>query len=178
MINITVDVIGIIGFVLSAINFIYFLIIRRKKLSLNFYIHSIADYFDKKQRLKIFFCIENHSQLPISITRIRLFLNEKYYDCESSPMIVEEWSRKRNGKVLHLNGYTVETLEKKNLIESIDVYLHDDSSMKTNKYSLTNDGVIAFEHYREERLNKRNISIRSWIAIVISLIALIVTILK
>ena len=99
MINITVDVIGIIGFVLSAINFIYFLIIRRKKLSLNFYIHSIADYFDKKQRLKIFFCIENHSQLPISITRIRLLLNEKYYDCESSPMIVEEWSRKRNGKV-------------------------------------------------------------------------------
>lgn len=81
-------------------------------------------------------------------------------------------------KVLHLNGYTAETLEKKNFIESIDVYLHDDSSKKTNKYSLTNDGVIAFEQYREERLNKRNISIRSWIAIVISLIALIVTILK
>ena len=69
-------------------------------------------------------------------------------------------------KVLHLIGYTAETLEKKNLIESIDVYLHDDPSKKTNKYSLTNDGVIAYEQYREKH-------IKYWIPIIISnLIAL------
>ena len=70
------------------------------------------------------------------------------------------------------------TLEKKHLIEIVEAFLNEDGSEKAFRYVMTNDGVIAFEHYREERLNKRNISIRSWIAIVISLIALIVTILK
>ena len=70
------------------------------------------------------------------------------------------------------------TLEKKHLIEIVEAFLNEDGSEKAFRYVMTNDGVIAFEQYREERLNKRNISIRSWIAIVISLIALIVTILK
>ena len=70
------------------------------------------------------------------------------------------------------------TLEKKHLIEIVEAFLNKDGSEKAFRYVMTNDGVIAFEQYREEHLNKRNISIRSWIAIVISLIALIVTILK
>lgn len=69
-------------------------------------------------------------------------------------------------------------LERKHFIEIIEAYLNDDGSEKSFKYVITNDGVVAFEIYREEHRNIRNISIRSWIAIIISLIALIVTMLK
>ncbi len=78
-----------------------------------------------------------------------------------------------------INNETSEILIQKELIEPQSIKSQRNGLLLYSpELVITNAGKLAFEQYREERLNKRNISIRSWIAIVISLIALIVTILK
>lgn len=52
-------------------------------------------------------------------------------------------------------------LERKHFIEIIEAYLNDDGSEKSFKYVITNDGVVAFEIYRESH-------IKYWIPIIIS----------
>ncbi len=82
-------------------------------------------------------------------------------------------------KNLIIYNETSEILIQKELIKHQSVEIQRNGScVYSPEIVITNAGKLAFEQYREERLNKRNISIRSWTAIVISLIALIVTILK
>ena len=82
-------------------------------------------------------------------------------------------------KKLIINKETTEILIEKKLIKYQTKKAERNGLLPcTTELVITNAGKLAFEQHREERLNKRNISIRSWIAIVISLIALIVTILK
>ena len=53
------------------------------------------------------------------------------------------------------------TLEKKHLIEIVEAFLNEDGSEKAFRYVMTNDGVIAFEHCREEHL-------KYWMPIIVS----------
>lgn len=92
-------VIGIVGFILSFINFLYSFIMRRKKVNVRFEKMGITPYYEGKEVLKIKYSFENNSQLPISITRIRLIINEKYYDCTDLPVVIEEVTRKRKNEI-------------------------------------------------------------------------------
>lgn len=49
---------------------------------------------------KVKFTAENKSQLPISLTRIQMFVNNTYFDCELLPQVIEEYVRKNNKEVL------------------------------------------------------------------------------
>lgn len=90
---------GILGFVISIINFAYFFIIRRKKLNVRFGDIGIREYYGSNDLLKVQFSFENKSQLPISITRIQLVLNEELYDCNCLPVVIEEVTRKRKNEI-------------------------------------------------------------------------------
>lgn len=46
------------------------------------------------------------------------------------------------------------------------------------KYTITNDGKLAYEQYHEQHEQVRKTSIRSWIAIALSAVSLILSLLK
>lgn len=90
---------GVLGFIISVINFAYFFIIRRKNLNIRFGDIGVREYYTPNDLLKVQFSFENKSQLPISITRVQLVINGTYYDCLRLPVIIEEVERKRNNVV-------------------------------------------------------------------------------
>ena len=90
---------GILGFIISIINFAYFFVIRRKKLNIRFGDIGVREYYSPNDILKVHFSFENKSQLPISVTRIQLIINEQLYDCYRIPVVIEEVIRKRNNEV-------------------------------------------------------------------------------
>lgn len=96
--NLLCDIVGILGFLLSVINAVYFYVIRRKKLKIRFEEFGVCNYYSE-QILKIRFCFQNLSQLPISITKIQLLVNNDVYDCTNSPVQIEEIIRKKNGVI-------------------------------------------------------------------------------
>lgn len=93
------NIIGILGFIISIINFIYYFLIRRKKLNIRFETMATRKYFDSKNVAIVKCIFENQSQLPISITRIQLIINNELYDCENLPVIAEKITRKQNNEV-------------------------------------------------------------------------------
>lgn len=97
--NIIGCVTGILGFIISLINLVYFFLIRRKKLNIRFGIMSVSHYHTSNNLLKIQYSFENKSQLTISITRIQVLVNGKLYDCERLPVIIEQVTRKQGNQV-------------------------------------------------------------------------------
>lgn len=114
--SLVVDIIGIIGFILSLINFVYVLENNRKKLNIRFGDMNVSDYYEGKDVLKVHFSFENESQLPISITRIQLVIEKELYDCLRLPVIIEEVTRKRGTEIYD-----------RDLIKSIPVPINLDS---------------------------------------------------
>lgn len=107
--NNIVDFIGILGFIISIINFVYFFVIRKKKLKIRFEEFGVCKYYNGEV-LKIRFCFQNLSQLPVSITRIQLVVNDSMYDCTNSPVNIEEITRRRGTTVIErttVNSVTV-----------------------------------------------------------------------
>ncbi len=90
---------GILGFIISVINLVYFFVIRRRKLIVRLGRFGVCDHSGSNNLLKVNLCFDNLSQLPISITRIQLVLNNELIDCENIPMIIEEVSRTKSGKI-------------------------------------------------------------------------------
>ncbi len=93
------NITGIVAFVISAINFGYFFIIRRKKLNVRFDEMTVVPHFSKMECLKVRYIFENQSQLPISITRMQLLLDGNYIDCERLPYLAEEIKHSVGDKV-------------------------------------------------------------------------------
>lgn len=93
------NITGILAFIISVINFVYFFVIRKKKLNVRFGDIGVRDSFNSNLLLKVHYSFENRSQLPISITRIQVVLNEKLYDCERLPQVIEEITRKRGTEI-------------------------------------------------------------------------------
>lgn len=89
---------GILGFIISLINIIYFFAIRRKNLYIRFGKMGVTKA-SSMDLLKVQYSFENSSQLPISVTRVQLLVNDKYYDCYDLPMIIEKAERARNGEI-------------------------------------------------------------------------------
>lgn len=90
---------GILGFIISLINLIYFFIIRKKKINIRLNRFGVCDHNNPKNVLKVNLCFENLSQLPVSITRVQVVIDKNYIDCEHIPMIIEEAVRTKSGKI-------------------------------------------------------------------------------
>ena len=92
---IVTSVIALIGFAFSVYNFVSTRLANHKKLTIFFGITELKDYtidvFNKKP-FHVYFRFENGSQLPISITRIRILANDKWFGCEASDYIIEQTS--------------------------------------------------------------------------------------
>ena len=95
-------VLGILGFVLSFINLVVIIFSRRKKVTANFEkCKSRYRYFNGNMMM-IKYRFDNHSELPVSITRIRFYVDKTYYDVYPHPLRVAE-SKYNNGKAYYRN---------------------------------------------------------------------------
>lgn len=107
MLEIISGVLGILGFIISVVNLYFFFIARKKKLSIcvkQFRVNT--DYADM---LTVYIRFDNLSEMPISITQIRLNVDGKYYDVFPCPMVAVEWKSSSNGEVLHDYAITTHT---------------------------------------------------------------------
>lgn len=103
MLSIIVDIIGIAGFILSVINVFYHYISNRKRITICFgnYALNVFDRKNNKELLIIHFKIANLSQIPISITRIQILVNETLFDSDVRPHIAEEFTWSHGDKPYH-----------------------------------------------------------------------------
>lgn len=105
--NIIGNISGIVAFVISVVNFMYFFVIRKKKLYVRFGKIGISENFNKTSLLKIQYTFVNKSQLPISVTRIRVIIDNEFYDLDSLPRIVEQYTKKQSGTIV--DSYTAKS---------------------------------------------------------------------
>lgn len=95
-----IGIVAVASFLLSSSMWIHTLVTQRK--SLNFKITEFKSY----EGVTYFYLItENKSRLPISITNIRLYLGENYYDCSHVSNFL--WSNTTNitGKPIDTRRY-------------------------------------------------------------------------
>lgn len=97
---------GILGFVISVINFIYFFVIRRKRLTIRFGDYGIRKYRNNFDLLTVHYQFENNSQLPLSITRVKIIIDNNKYDCDRKKHTAETNQVKRNAEVITLETKT------------------------------------------------------------------------
>lgn len=96
--NLSMDIAGLLGFLISITTLIHLLITRRKRLTVNFGLNTNRDYFGKNYFI-IYCRFDNLSELPISITRIQILIDNIPFDCYHRPLIVETSTYKEAGKV-------------------------------------------------------------------------------
>lgn len=72
-------ILGILGFAISAINIISYFHSRRIHLEITFLEFAYRDYIDSQKRIIVHYRATNNSQLPISISNIRLNIGENFY---------------------------------------------------------------------------------------------------
>lgn len=92
-------ILGILGFIMSLLNAIYFF--RSHRIAINMYIdkYVLKSFSNEEQAVCPLFLIENMSQLPISITRIRLIFNSKKYDAFRLRRIMQQVINKSNNEI-------------------------------------------------------------------------------
>ena len=93
-----------LAFGLSVYNTILILKDKRRDFSIEFdemYVQNYIGHHDEKQdAIKFKYTISNHSQLPIAITKIRLLINNTYYDVDYIPHYVEQSGYHQGGKII------------------------------------------------------------------------------
>lgn len=72
-------ILGIAGFIISLINLIHYFISHRVHLEITFLEYADRHYVKGNKRLLVHYQINNKSQLPVSITDIRVLVNNKLY---------------------------------------------------------------------------------------------------
>lgn len=94
-------ILGVLGFIISLINLAYSLYTRKVKLTFSASNFRVAEFSDTTKLACVYFTIENHAQLPISITRIRIKgKDNKYYDAKKEPYQVYQ-EIKRRGEIIN-----------------------------------------------------------------------------
>lgn len=94
------NILGICGFIISIINLVYFFIIRRKKLKISILYFGKIEKFNKSNFYQVKFVIENQSQLPVTISRVRVKNNNEWVDSYPIPRLVAWYSEKENDKII------------------------------------------------------------------------------
>lgn len=91
---------GILGFIISLINLAYFFVIRNMKLNVRFGVIRVKiKQNHNSNELDVYFSFENKSQLPISVTRVQVIVDDRPYDCIRMPVKIEQMSYSQNNEV-------------------------------------------------------------------------------
>ena len=111
--NIFTGVSAIIALIISITNFAYLYYTKKKKITVYFgktvlskYTIGVPDSNGNEKEMHIFkmhFRIDNRSQLPISITQIRILIDGVQYDSEPRPYMAETFCEK-TGKEIQDKG--------------------------------------------------------------------------
>lgn len=75
------SIFGVLGFILSLINLIYYFISRRVNIEMRIIEITSRPYKNGKERIIVHYQVNNKSNLPISITDMRLIIDDEKY-CE------------------------------------------------------------------------------------------------
>ena len=78
-------VLGIIGFIFSVVNFVYFFATKKKKLVICFERYGIKPHLGNNVIALVQYRLDNLSQEPITITQVRLIINDNKYNCFHIP---------------------------------------------------------------------------------------------
>lgn len=76
--------VSVLALVLSICNTVYLYITQRCKISIQIRRFSIRQY-ERHDIVNVYFEIENHSRLPIAISRMRLIVDDVYYETSIYP---------------------------------------------------------------------------------------------
>lgn len=80
--------ISIVGLIISIINAIYFFKNKKRSITIDVRSYTLKTHFQKYQLANIYLRIINHSQLPISITRIQLIIDNEKFDVSTFPQTI------------------------------------------------------------------------------------------
>lgn len=94
-------ILGILGFVGSVINLIYTFVINRKKLNLWIGGYGVKHYFNGDEFATVRYRIDNLSQAPITITRIKLVVDGKAYDSYFVPELADKREIKQGDEITY-----------------------------------------------------------------------------
>lgn len=81
---------GVLGFLISLTNVIILMYSRKVKLNFGIEQLRISPYYNNSNLASVLFVIENCSQLPVSITRMRIKINKTYYDAYRELVLIYE----------------------------------------------------------------------------------------
>lgn len=81
-------IISVAGFILSAINAVYAYINRHRNIKVTMRNYTVATHYNNLQLINVYLRIENFSQLSISITRVRLVIDNSKFDVSIFPETV------------------------------------------------------------------------------------------
>lgn len=96
-------ILGILGFLLSMVNLGILFFSRRKKLTICFDSYFVKKNYTRGDMIVVKYRFDNHSELPLSITRIQLVIGNKMIDIYSFPIIAAHSEYKTNNEVYHRN---------------------------------------------------------------------------
>jgi hypothetical protein len=77
-------IIGILGFIISAINIIHYFISRRVNLEIRIKAYGVRSAAGGKERVFVHYQIDNKSQLPVSVTDMQLVIGDDVYTEDSN----------------------------------------------------------------------------------------------
>lgn len=103
--TILTGIFAILSFIFTAANFVYLYFTKRKRLTVYFGVMSVSNQMIRYNNklwnlLKISFRIDNRSQLPISVTQIRICINGQKYNSEPRPYVAETHSYRKGKEIL------------------------------------------------------------------------------
>lgn len=78
-------VLGIIGFIFSVVNFVYFFATKKKKFVVCFARYGIKPHFGSSQLMLVQYRFDNLSQESLTITQIRLIVKDNKFNCYHIP---------------------------------------------------------------------------------------------
>jgi len=105
--EITAIIISAVALCISAINSVYFFVIRHRNLKFEIRRIGISKL---RSLVNIYFCIENHSQLSISITQVKLVIGTEKYPASVFSETVLSKTLRENGEIVKREDVKSQTM--------------------------------------------------------------------
>lgn len=93
-------ILGIAGFIVSLINVFYFFVTKIRKLKICFKKYKVKNFM-YNQYVSVFYQFENLSQLNISITNVKLVVQNETYDYYTDKFEVSSFVKEKNGTTVY-----------------------------------------------------------------------------
>ena len=108
-------ILGILGFIISAINLIHYFVSHSVNLEITVLEYKLKEYTNGNVLMQVQYMLSNKSQLPISITNMEMVVNDKLYPTERRTHTLDIYYYKVNGQTVDrnpiYNSYTPINLE-------------------------------------------------------------------